>query len=170
MVAWHSLPYSALPVVKFHSLVYIETRDYSNCAASIILRTVAPKHHFEIRCPHNPCWEDLVVSAYNNFNLYVSFLGLTSRSESAADWTFEGRHSPDNCGHPRRTAHHRNVSNVHVDSTFHRSRHVGPPAILQRSEGHHSQWCHNVAQLWLWNRRDYNGTFNVFTFTMVVTI
>jgi len=134
VVAWHSQAYSALPVVKFHSLVYIETRDYSNCAASIILRTVAPKHHFAIRS-HNPCWEDLVVSAYNNnLTLYASF--LASRSESAADWTFEGRHSPDNCGcgHPRRTAHHRYASYGYVEVRFHGSRYVGAPAILQRSE------------------------------------
>lgn len=82
-----------------HSLSCLH-RDawYSNCAASSILRTVAPKHHFEICSPQNPCWEDLVVSAYNNLNLSASFLGYTSRSESVDDWTFEGRHSPDNCG------------------------------------------------------------------------
>lgn len=56
-----------------HSLSCLH-RDawYSNCAASSILRTVAPKHHFEIRSPQNPCWEDLVVSAYNNFYLPAS--------------------------------------------------------------------------------------------------
>ncbi len=55
------MAYSALPVVNIHSLVYIETPDYSNCASSSHLRAAAPTHHFEIHSLQNPCNECLVV-------------------------------------------------------------------------------------------------------------
>lgn len=55
------MAYSALPVVNIHSLVYIETRDYSNCASSCLLRAAAPTHHFEIHSLQNPRNECLVV-------------------------------------------------------------------------------------------------------------
>ncbi len=97
------MAYSALPVVNIHSLVYIETRDYSNCASSSHLRAAAPTHHFEIHSLQNPCNECLVVLIMIRI-LSASFLSCASRSERAADWTLEGRHSPETA-HLQRTAH-----------------------------------------------------------------